>query len=89
MSRVLAKSTSLPGRARHGKAVYWDLGSAQSLGTVTADLKPGVARVEAGHWDSKLGQLLEQKSVCSPSVFQVAHVQRHFWNVLDDIRYIR
>ncbi|CAL1158638.1 unnamed protein product [Cladocopium goreaui] len=31
---------------QHGKAVYWDLGSAQSLGSVTADLKPGVARVE-------------------------------------------
>lgn len=31
---------------QHGKAVYWDLGSAQSLGSVTADSKPGVARVE-------------------------------------------
>ena len=53
--------------ARHGKAVYWDLGSAQSLGTVTADLKPGVARVEVGtfvRWDNKLGRVLEQISVC-------------------------
>ena len=33
--------------ARHGKAAYWDLGSSQSLGSVSATLHPGVGRVEA------------------------------------------
>lgn len=31
---------------QHSAAIYWDLGSAQSLGSVTAMLKPGVSRVE-------------------------------------------
>ena len=34
---------------RSGKAVYWDLKSEQSLGAVTATLKPGVGKVEARH----------------------------------------
>ena len=52
--------------ARHGKAVYWDLGSAQSLGSVTADLKPGVARVEAVWAGQQIGTTVRTKL----SVFQ-------------------
>ena len=71
--------------ARHGKAVYWDLGSAQSLGSVTADLKPGVARVEAVWAGQQIGTTVRTKLSVFQECFRlITHVQRQFWNVFDD-----
>ena len=71
--------------ARHGKAVYWDLGSAQSLGSVTADLKPGVARVEV--WAGQFGTTVRTKLSVFQECFRLHMfkiVQRQFWNAFDD-----
>ena len=74
--------------ARHGKAVYWDLGSAQSLGTVTADLKPGVARVEVGafgRWDNQLGPAFFKKFQCVSRMFQEClHFKDNFQNAFKE-----
>ncbi|CAK9062279.1 unnamed protein product, partial [Durusdinium trenchii] len=50
----IPEMTTVPAKCfkQHGKAAYWDLGSSQSLGSVSATLHPGVGRVEVYLTDS-------------------------------------